>query len=141
MNFDFLFEGLEAKDTNSRNACVKCNNALDETAGSSTCPQCLQAESYVNGFRGDYPEDVLTAMFNLDVCKRRIARLIEEERNGIELDITLLLDIEIKIHQVLTLLKSISIKTEPIKYIYISCTEIRDLINSRNILPVAIDNI
>lgn len=141
MNFDFLFKGLEAKDTHSRNACVKCNNTLDETAGSSKCPQCLQAESYVNELKGNYPESVLTAMFNLDVCKRRISRLIEAERNGIELDTSVLLDIEIKVHRVLTLLNSISIKTEPIKHIYISCAEIRDLINSRNIPTVDVNNI
>ncbi|MGD8232654.1 hypothetical protein [Vibrio sp. TRT 1302] len=135
MNLDFLFGGLEANSTHKPNACVKCSSKIISGGfADSICLDCRKTEAYVNEFRGNCPEAVLTAMFNLDVCKRRIATIFEQEKLGVELDLAVVFDIETKIQQVLILLEEVPDKSEPVKHIYISCAEIRDLINSRNIL-------
>ncbi|MGF1754599.1 hypothetical protein L4C33_13490 [Vibrio makurazakiensis] len=131
-NFDFTPSNIAGKVNMREQSCSSCSGEISKNTCSTTCIECLHSESYMNQYRGYYPDEIVTALVNLDTCKRMIFNLIEQEKNGTELDVGVIFNIEVKVHHALILLNSISNKTEPVKMIYIICAEIRDLINSRD---------
>lgn len=129
MYLNFLTSGCSEETAERGKFCLRCGGSgnLDLLI----CTECKEAESYMDQYRGYYPDEIISALINIDSCKRRIARLIEQERMGVELDVTVIFEIELKVHQVLNILRLIHNKVEPMKRMYIICSEIRDLINSR----------
>ncbi|WP_076588188.1 hypothetical protein [Vibrio ostreicida] len=123
-NFSDLFVAGEPR-------CHLCGSTL-VFEEEHTCSQCDYAFGYFERFSETHDREMISALVELDVTRRRLANLILSSHSLFCLDIELLREIKTKIDSVLNLMTLTETNDEVNKLIIHNSKEIRGLLKNKS---------